>query len=93
MFKNIFKSEVGEEAINQAKKAHAQACLDMAVKTYDLLFEELNREFERGESMDKGRIYQILKLRSQIVRLVCLPVDDAKLLAVVDEARKYLESK
>lgn len=93
MYKNIFKTEVGEEALDQAKSVHSAAGLEAAVEIYDALFDELNRLFERGKILDKEKIYQVLRFRSRIVRLVCLPVEDTKLLAVVNEAKEYLDRK
>jgi hypothetical protein len=93
MYKNIFKTEVGVEALNQAGKVHSTASLNAAVAVYDALFDELNSLFGKGEKSDRERIYQILRYRSQIVRLVCLPVEDAKLDAAIERAREYLDSR
>ncbi len=93
MYKNVFKTEVGAEALGQAGKVHSAPSLSAAVAVYDALFDELNNLFGQGETLDKERIYRILRFRSQIVRLVCLPVEDAKLDAAVERAREYLDSK
>lgn len=93
MYKNVFKTEVGAEALSQAGKVHSASSLNAAVAVYDDLFDELNNLFGQGETLDKERIYRILRFRSQIVRLVCLPVDDSKLTEAVNKAREYLDSR